>query len=109
MEDKKQICSSIEHDKIEVISYCQECNVFMHNKCDDFHSKLCQNHHTHNTNKQINEIFTGFCKEKNNFDKLEYFCKTHNILCSAAYISKIKSKGNGQHTDCNVCNIRNKR
>ena len=33
------------------------------------------------------------------------FCKNHNTLCCAACISKIQSKGNGKHKNCDVCNI----
>ena len=36
---------------------------------------------------------------------MEYYCKDHNMLCYAACISKIKSKGNGNHADCQICNI----
>ena len=36
-------------------------------------------------------------------NELIYFCKTHNELCCAACISKIKGKGNGQHSDCDIC------
>ena len=50
-------------------------------------------------------IFTGYCKEDKHSDELEYFCKTHNKLCCAACISKIKSKGNGKHKDCDICDI----
>ena len=39
------------------------------------------------------------------FNILEYFCKSHNVLCCAACISKIKGKGNGQHSECNICFI----
>ena len=35
-----------------------------------------------------------------------YFCKNHNILCCAACLCKIKGEGNGQHTECNVCSIK---
>jgi hypothetical protein len=49
--------------------------------------------------------FTGLCPEENHSDNLEYFCKSHNKLCCAACISKIQSKGNGLHKDCNVCNV----
>ena len=34
---------------------------------------------------------------------LDYFCESHNDLCCAACISKIKGKGNGQHFNCNIC------
>ena len=101
----QQKCTSIDHEKIEATSYCKECKVFMCNKCENFHSKLLKSHHSYNLDKEINEIFTGFCKEKNHIDKLDYFCKTHNQLCCAACLSKIKTKGNGQHTDCEVCDI----
>ena len=37
--------------------------------------------------------------------KLNYFCKTHNKLCCAPFIVKIRGKENGQHTDCKICFI----
>ena len=40
MENIKQKCSSIEHDKIDAVFYCQECKVYLCNKCENFHSKL---------------------------------------------------------------------
>ena len=55
--------------------------------------------------KDISEIFTGLCKENNHLYELKYFCKTHNILCCAECITKIKGKDHGQHTDCNICSI----
>ena len=58
-----------------------------------------ENHHSYNLEKNIQEIFTGLCKEEQHKIELEFFCKTHNKL------SKIKEKGNGQHADCNVCLI----
>ena len=98
-------CSSKNHKEFNAISYCQECNIYMCNKCTNIHLDLCQNHHSYNLNIDIQEIFTGICQEKNHLNTLEYFCKTHNALCCAVCITKIKRKGNGQHTDCNVCNI----
>ena len=35
-----------------------------------------------------------------------YFCKNHNKLCCASCITKIKDEQNGQHTDCDVCIIK---
>ena len=102
---KNKNCSSIEHEKEDAIIYCQTCRVYMCNKCKNFHSKLCKNHFTYDLNKNTNEIFTGFCKEENHFDKLEFYCKTHNKLCCSGCIIKIKRKGKGQHTDCEICNI----
>ena len=105
MENKKQKCYNKNHKEINAIVYCQICKVYMCNKCENFHSDLCPNHDITKMDKDINEIFTGFCKEKNHFNKLKYFCKNHNQLCCAACITKIKGEGDGQHTDCNVCII----
>ena len=102
MENKKQKCFNKNHKEVNAISFCQICNVYMCNKCENFHSELCQNHILINLDKDINDIFTGFCKEKDHFDKLKYFCKNHNQLCCAACITKIKGEGNGQHTDCEI-------
>ena len=55
--------------------------------------------------KKDDEIFTGFCKEKNHCNRLEYFCKTHNQLCCVACLCKLNEKGEGQHKDCDVCYI----
>ena len=59
-----------------------------------------------NLDKNENEIFTGFCQEKKHNIELEYFCKTHNQLCCAACITKIEGGGNGQHTNCDICFIK---
>ena len=44
-------------------------------------------------------------RKKHNIE-LEYFCKTHNQLCCAACITKIEGGGNGQHTNCDICFIK---
>ena len=99
-------CSSKKHADINAISYCQECNIFMCNKCITNHDEVLDFHHKYNLNEHnINEIFTGICKESKHKDELDFYCKNHNQLCCAACLSKIKDKGNGQHTDCNVCLI----
>ena len=100
MDSKK--CSLTKHSEIDAIYFCQECKVNFCNKCENYHSEIFENHHLFKLDKNNKEIFTGFCKEENHFDKLSYFCKTHNQLCCAACISKIKGKGNGQHTDCDI-------
>ena len=105
MDNNNKKCSLKKHEEINAISYCQECKIYMCNKCENHHIELFQNHHEHKLDKDINEIFTGFCKEINHFDKLEFYCKNHNKLCCTACISKIKREGKGQHTDCDVCNI----
>ena len=103
----KQIkCTSEEHKEIDAISFCPECKIYMCNKCQNHHTPLFKSHHPHNLNKE-EEIFTGFCMEKNHPMKLEYFCKEHNQLCCAACLCKVNKKGNGQHKDCDVCDIEN--
>jgi hypothetical protein len=78
----------------------------MCNKCDNNHSALFESHKKYKLDKEnIKDIFTGFCKEEDHFDKLEFFCKNHNKLCCASCLCKIKQKNKGQHSDCNVCTI----
>ena len=50
-------------------------------------------------------IFTGLCKEDKHNKELEFFCKTHNQLCCAVCLCKIKKKKIGKHKDCDVCII----
>ena len=100
-------CFTKEHKEIDAISYCQECQIYMCNKCENYHSSFLKNvHHTFNLNR-LDEIFTGFCKEKNHPNKLKYFCKNHNKLCCGLCIAKLNQEGDGQHKDCNVCYIEN--
>ena len=105
MENQKQKCTSKNHEEINANIFCQECRIYMCNKCEKIHSELCQNHHIYNLDKDIKEIFTGFCKEENHLEKLQFFCKNHNQLCCSSCIIKIKRKGKGQHGDCNIYNI----
>ena len=106
MKNQTQKCSSKIHKEINGIYYCPECKIYMCNKCENHHSELFQNdHHIFKLDKDIKQIFTGFCQEENHLDKLEYFCKTHNQLCCASCIAKIKKKGKSQHIDCDVCLI----
>ena len=103
---EKKRCSSEEHEKIEASSYCPKCDVYMCNKCEIFHSKLCKNHQTLIIDHNINgDFFTGFCQEKELQMKLDFFCKNHNQLCCAACIAKIKKEQIGKHKDCDVCLI----
>ena len=103
METQKKKCSNKEHNQADDNIYCRECKVYMCNKCEQFHSNLCQTHRCFSLEKDISNIFTGFCKEEEHRMKLEYFCKTHNQLCCAACIAKIKLNKNGNHKDCSVC------
>ena len=98
-------CSLEEHEKIDAISYCQECKIKMCNKCSIIHSGLLKKHHQYKLDKNSKDIFTGFCKEENHLEILEFFCKDHNKLCCSSCIVKIIKEGKGQHTNCNVCII----
>ena len=102
MENQKK-CSNKKHSDINAINFCIECNLYLCNKCTNYHSELLDTHHLYNIDKKIEDIFTGLCQESNHNKELEFYCKTHNKLCCAACLSKIKGKGNGQHFDCNVC------
>ena len=98
-------CYNQDHQNVEAVYYCLECKIYICNKCENFHSKLFNAHHIYTLDKNISEIFTGFCKEGNHYDKLEYFCKSHNQLCCSGCIAKIKRKDKGQHSDCEICLI----
>ena len=103
MEERK--CSLEEHEEINAIKYCPECRIYMCNKCENYHSSpIFKNHHPYNINKD-EEIFTGYCKEKNHPNKLKYYCKNHNQLCCGLCIAKLNEDGDGQHKDCEVCII----
>ena len=92
MEDKKKKCSNEEHKDIDAISYCQDCKIYICNKCSNHHQELFKNHKLNNldNNKEI-LIFIDICKEKNHLNKLEFYCKNHNQLCCSYCITKIKT------------------
>ena len=98
-------CSLKTHEENKAIYYCQKCSIYMCNKCENLHSQLFPNHDKNKVDDNFNEIFTGICKEENHKDNLLFFCRSHNVLCCAACLSKIKKRGNAQHADCNVCDI----
>ena len=104
MDNKK--CSSFDHKELNAISFCVQCKIYMCNKCEKIHSDLFKNHNTYNLNSNLNEIFTGVCQEKNHNYELEFFCKSHNVLCCSSCITKIKDDSHGQHTDCDICLIK---
>jgi len=104
MEDKKKKCFKKAHKDIDAISFCQECNIYVCNKCLNLHIELFENHQTNNLERN-QELFIDKCKEKNHLHKLEFYCKNHNSLCCAACIAKIDTNGYGQHKDCDVCII----
>ena len=94
MESKEKKCSSKDHSNISDINFCYNCRVYLCNKCLKIHKDL-YDHILVNIDKDTKEIFTGFCEEENHQNKLDFYCQTHKKLCCAAYISKIKIKGNG--------------
>ena len=106
MENLMKKCSSKKHSEIDAIEYCQECRIYLCNKCRNLHSELFESHKLYNLDKDIIEIFTGYCKENEHNNKLNYFCKNHNQLCCVGCISKIKDEEYGQHKDCDVCLIK---
>ena len=104
LEENKK-CSSKDHLNVEAISYCPKCQIYMCNKCNNIHTNLCPKHNQYKLDQDINDIFTGFCKNDKHPMKLEYFCKSHNELCCAACLYKIVKIGDGKHKDCDVCII----
>ena len=106
MEIDNKKCSFRDHKDIPAITYCEQCDIYMCFKCAEYHKGLLEKHNSFGVDKNIKEIFTGFCKEEYHSNELEYFCKTHNKLCCIACITKIKGEGKGQHTDCEVCFIK---
>ena len=101
MENNK--CSFNEHKNIDAIKLCCNCKIYMCNKCEKLHSGLFINHSLYGLDQDSNVIFSDVCKQENHFNKLEYFCKDHNLLCCSSCIVKVKKKGRGQHAECNVC------
>ena len=106
MEENKK-CSFKTHKESNAISFCEQCKIFMCNKCLNHHKELFENHQQYNIDKNNNDIFIDICKEKGHEKKLEFFCKVHNELCCGLCISKLNEKGYGQHKDCDVCSIEN--
>ena len=90
MEDNKKKCSNEEHPNIDAISFCQNCKIYICNKCLNHHQALFKKHLIINIDNN-QEIFIDKCNENNHNDKLDFYCKNHNILCCAACITKIKA------------------
>ena len=105
MEKEIKFCSFKEHKDIEAINFCFKCQVYLCNKCLNYHKGLFESHPVSNLDKENDETFIGFCQEVNHNIKTDYFCKSHNQLCCAICLCKIKGNGNGQHNDCDICFI----
>ena len=99
MEIQSHKCSSKDHKEVDAFKFCQECKKYFCIKCEKFHQNLFGEHHTYSLDKDLKDIFTGFCKEESHNNELNYFCKDHNLLVCANCISKIKTRGNGKHCD----------
>ena len=98
----KKKCSLKDHEETDAIIYCQKCKIYMCNKCNNHHSQLFKDHKQYNLDNNIIRLFSDICKKDEHNMKLQYFCEDHNVLCCAACISKIKTNGNGTHSNCNV-------
>ena len=103
MDNKNSKCSSKKHADINAVSYCPECEKYLCNKCLKYHEEM-EDHKTINLNEK-KEIFIDKCNIENHNAKLEFYCKEHNTLCCGLCIAKIKEKGYGQHSECEVINI----
>jgi hypothetical protein len=106
MEIQKKKCSLKDHENLYANIYCKKCEIYMCNKCESYHSKLFSDHQDFIIDKNIEELNNEFCEEENHhYFKLKYYCKTHKKWCCSACIVKIKGKGDGQHMNCEVCNM----
>ena len=101
MENQKQKCSLKKHSESNAISYCQQCKIYLCNKCQNLHPEVFDDHTLINLDKEINDIFIDICEQEGHKIKLEFYCKNHNSLCCAACLSKVKDNKYGQHSDCN--------
>ena len=97
-------CYYNEHSEQTATNYCFKCNKFLCETCSTSHFDANPNHNLFSVDKDLRLNFTGYCSEGHP-NKLEYYCSTHTNLCCAACLCKINDKGDGQHTECNVCYI----
>ena len=105
--DNKYKCSTNEHLEKNAFIFCKDCKHYFCDECQNFHSKIFSNHDIIFLNEEEDEdIFTGICYEHDHLNKLEYFCKTHNKLCCAKCITKIKDENNGQHKECDINSLK---
>ena len=98
-------CYYNEHSEQTATNFCFKCNKFLCETCSTSHCDLNPKHNLFSVDKDLNLNFTGYCTEGNHPNKLDYYCSTHNNLCCAACLCKIKDRGDGQHTECKVCHM----
>jgi len=60
MKNKK--CSLKKHSEIDSINFCQECQIYLCNKCYNHHKEIFEGHHLYNLDKNIDDIFTSLVK-----------------------------------------------
>ena len=102
MENNNKKCSLNKHNEKDAIIFCKSCSIYMCKKCEAFHSELFNHHDTIILNKNNNESLIYYCKEENHKDELKYYWNTHKIFCCVSCISKIKTKNDGKHSECEV-------
>ena len=96
-------CTLENHSDKEAISYCNCCSLYMCKKCETHHSELFKNHNPISLKKNSSVQFYQICKEKHQSNQqLLYYCNTHKILCCPLCISKVKTKNDGKHADCEI-------
>ena len=100
-----QKCSSIKHNNEKATTFCNKCKKFLCETCSTNHCDKNPKHYLFSVEKDLNLNFTGFCNEDQHKNKLDYYCFTHNNLCCAACLCKIKDQGDGQHSECKACYI----
>ena len=113
MEDKiiNKKCSTKEHEDIDAVIYCPQCNIYICNKCDNHHKNLFKEHNPFKLNQiqKEEDLYTGYRRENNHNLKILYFCKNHNKLCCDACIIKMKVQGRGNHKDYRTYKQRKRR
>ena len=105
MDKNNKKCSSKDHDNMNAIQYCYNCKIYLCKKCETHHSILFQNHNLYSLDKEMTDIFTGYCTKEGHNEILEFYCKTHNELCCVSCLCVLKDKGKGQHSTCEICHL----
>lgn len=105
METTEKKCYTKSHANKKAIKFCLNCNKYLCELCLASHAKCDRKHELYSIDNELNLSFKGTCQENNHPNNLDYYCSTHNNLCCAACLCKIKDKGDGQHTECKACSI----